>query len=263
MCVDSSSDMNTLADTLLRGGDPENPRQVREGGTFFRQFLPMSDALRYNMVISSRSLFELPDMATRLKTVDILWRKTSGYLVIVEAGTSAGFKLVQEARDYILSLNDAAGEEETVCGEGHVFSPCPHDKICPRFGISKLPLCNFSVNYKPLTLTKQQNSTSERFSYVVLKRGARHHNHQGEWPRLIQQPLRRSRHIICRTCTSYGSLRELISTKRRHGTECYSVCKNSDWGDLLPMVLPEPAQTPDEHTSEDGWSENFQEKEIL
>lgn len=259
--MDSSSDMNNLADTLLRGGDPENPRQVREGGTFFRQFLPMSDALRYNLVLSSRSLFELPDMATRLKVIDVLWRKTSGYLVIVEAGTSAGFKLVQEARDYILSLTDTARKKETACG--HVFSPCPHDKICPRFGYSKLPLCNFSVNYKPLTLTKGQTPNSDLFSYVVLKRGVRHHSDQGEWPRLIQQPLLRSRHIICRTCTSYGSLRELTSTKQRHGTECYSVCKSSDWGDLLPMVLPELTQTPEVDTSEDGWGENVQEKEIL
>ncbi|KAK3857999.1 hypothetical protein Pcinc_035778 [Petrolisthes cinctipes] len=266
VCVDASSDMNNLADTLLRRGDPENPRQVRGGGTFFRQFLPMSDALRYNLVLSSRSLLELPDIDTRLKIIDILWRKTSGYLVIVEAGTSAGFKIVQEARDYVLNLTQTTGEEEVACGDGHVFSPCPHDKICQRFDISRIPLCNFSVNYKPLTLTKNQNPTSDKFSYVIIKRGVRQQNHQEEWPRLIQQPLLRKRHAICRTCTSYGRLTELISTKRRHGSECYRVCKYSNWGDRLPVVLPEPTETPELDQSEDDLSENDesdQKKEIL
>lgn len=36
---------------------------------------------------------ELPSLQTRLETVLNLWNKTQNYLVIVEQGTNAGFKV--------------------------------------------------------------------------------------------------------------------------------------------------------------------------
>lgn len=237
--VDSSGDMNNLADTLLRGGDINNPLHVREGGTFFKQFLPLSNTHKYDLVLSSRSLFELPDMASRLRTIDVLWRKTSGYLIIVEAGTNEGYRLVLEARDYVLELSRRAYEEGESNPQGYVFSPCSHDKFCPRFFDGSETPCNFRVFYKPFAFGKDKNTEKDLFSYVVLKRGNRDETKE-QWPRLVRAPLHCNKHIICRTCTKYGMLQELTVTKRRHGSKCYSVCKKTSWGDLLPIVLPEP-----------------------
>lgn len=58
-------------------------------------------------------MFELPSLQTRLETILNLWNKTSGYLVVVEHGTNAGFKIINEIRDFILQLNS----------DCHVFSP--------------------------------------------------------------------------------------------------------------------------------------------
>lgn len=44
----------------------------------------------------------MPDAKTRLQTIQNLWNKCDRYLIIVEQGTNAGFKLVNEARDFIL-----------------------------------------------------------------------------------------------------------------------------------------------------------------
>lgn len=72
-------------------------------------------------------------MRSRLQTILNLWNKTAGYLVIVEHGTNAGFKVnrlifffykidknylqvVNEVRDYILNIKDETNK-------GHVFSP--------------------------------------------------------------------------------------------------------------------------------------------
>lgn len=239
MCVDSSADMNNLADSLLRGGNPNNDREVRPGGTFFKQFLPLSRLLKYDLVISSRSLFELPNMTSRLKIIDVLWRKTSGYLVLVEAGTNAGYKLLQEARDYILELSRQAREEGKSHPEGYVFAPCPHDKLCPKFLDGTRVPCNFEVPFKPLSFEKDQAPQKDRFTYVVLKRGKREESTEKNWPRLLESPLARKKHTICRTCTHSGTLRELTATKRKHSKECYELVRCSKWGDLLPVQLYE------------------------
>lgn len=239
VCVDRSADMNDTADKLLRGGNPDNPRHVRPGGTFFKQFLPQSDLLKYNLVIASRSLFELPDITSRLKTLDVLWRKTSGYLVLVEAGTNAGYKMVLEARDYILELSRLATEQGESHPEGYIFAPCPHDKFCPRFFDGTNIPCNFEVPFRPLSFKKSNTFHKDRYTYVVLKRGKREESTEKIWPRLVEEPMVRKKHTICRVCTQFGSLRELTATKRKHSKECYNLLRASNWGDMLPVQLSE------------------------
>lgn len=41
----------------------------------------------------SHTLLDLPSAKERLLSVDNLWRRTAGYLIIVEAGTNAGFQV--------------------------------------------------------------------------------------------------------------------------------------------------------------------------
>ncbi|KAK7075273.1 Methyltransferase-like protein 17, mitochondrial [Halocaridina rubra] len=236
VCVDSSVDMNNIADKLLRGGNIKDEPLVRKGGTFFKQYLPMSDTLKYDLVISSRSLFELPDMISRLRTIDVLWRKTNGYLVIVEAGTNAGYKLVLEARDYILALSSKS-EEDDINLHGHVFSPCSHDKFCPRYLDGKYIPCNFEVSYRPHTFHNNAKLQKDRYCYVVMRKGKRD---VGEnYPRMLQDAMLRKKHIICELCTKYGTIQTLTATKRKHSKECYDVLKYSRGGDLLPIVIPE------------------------
>ncbi|XP_066966107.1 ribosome assembly protein METTL17, mitochondrial [Macrobrachium rosenbergii] len=234
VCIDASEEMNTLADRLLRGGNITDERPIRPGGTFFKQYLPMSDVLKYDLVLSSRSLFELPNMESRLRTLDVLWRKTDGYLVVIEAGTNAGYKAVLEARDYILQLGKGA-EEESNSLQGHVFAPCPHEEFCPRYLDGTYIPCNFEVPYKPFNLSKNVDISKETFSYVVLKKGKSEDTKN--YPRLVKDPMLRKKHIICNVCTKFGTLKELVATKKKHSKECYNVMKHSKLGDLLPIML--------------------------
>lgn len=48
-----------------------------------------------------------------------LWNRCDGYLILVEQGSNAGFKLINEARDFILHLNEKS--ETKVLG--HAFAP--------------------------------------------------------------------------------------------------------------------------------------------
>lgn len=70
----------------------------------------------YDLVVSAYSLLEMPSFSARIETILKLWNKTQKYLIIVENGTNAGFKVVNEVRDYILQKQN----EHNI---GHVFSP--------------------------------------------------------------------------------------------------------------------------------------------
>lgn len=61
--------------------------------------------MKYDLVLSAYSLLDLPDTKTRLETLQTLWNKCDRFLVIVEQGTLAGFRVVNEARDFILYSN--------------------------------------------------------------------------------------------------------------------------------------------------------------
>jgi hypothetical protein len=49
--------------------------------------------LKYDVVVSAYTLLELPSARSRLETIISLWNKTNKYLIIVEQGTNAGFKV--------------------------------------------------------------------------------------------------------------------------------------------------------------------------
>lgn len=118
-CVDHSGHMNDLAELILRDGNEQKAVSLKN--VFYRQFLPASDEVhtflsyyieyltflsifqfKSHLILSAFTLNELPDMKTRLDTLLTLWKKCDGYFVLIENGTKAGFKLIEEARDLIL-----------------------------------------------------------------------------------------------------------------------------------------------------------------
>jgi ribosomal protein RSM22 (predicted rRNA methylase) len=48
--------------------------------------------LTYDLTTCCFTLLELPSAEARLTAVDNLWRKTEGFLVLIEEGTNAGFQ---------------------------------------------------------------------------------------------------------------------------------------------------------------------------
>ncbi|KOC61550.1 Methyltransferase-like protein 17, mitochondrial [Habropoda laboriosa] len=111
-CVDISSDIQKLSEYLITKATPAiNPNYI-----FYRQFLPSTSIRTYDIVVSAYSLLELLNQKARIETIMKLWQKTEQYLVIVEPGTRVGYKIINEARDFILNYGSEI--------EGaHVFSP--------------------------------------------------------------------------------------------------------------------------------------------
>ncbi|XP_035713073.1 methyltransferase-like protein 17, mitochondrial isoform X2 [Folsomia candida] len=226
LCADVSKEMNELAERLLRGGSMNNDHGFP--ALYFRQFLAQSFKVSYDLVVSAYSLMELPSLKHRLKALDILWKKTNNYLVIVEQGSSAGFKAIIEARDYILELDKGHKSELS-----HVFSPCPQESPCPRF-VHDDSTCNFYVKHQVLYPFHQDNTGTETFCYVVLKKGPRDPEDE-RWPRVVRDSMIRKKHCICRVCTNEGQLAEVLLTKNKHSQMLYRVGRKSKCGDLLPV----------------------------
>ncbi|KAM8960658.1 ribosome assembly protein METTL17, mitochondrial [Pelodytes ibericus] len=232
ICVDSSASMNKLSELVMKGGTESGGMHIP--GVYFRQFLPVSPKVQYDLVVSAYSLNELPSKVDREKTIQTLWRKTGGFLVLVENGTREGHQLLMEARETVLRKQD---KEIWDHRPPHVFAPCPHDLECPRLAEKFHVPCNFTQNYRPLHLSWNPPKHCEKFSFLILSRDL-----IGEagshWPRVISPVLRRPRHVHCHMCCADGKIHHDVITARRHGKDLYRCATKSEWGDCLPALVP-------------------------
>uniref|UniRef100_A0A8C6WJ86 Ribosome assembly protein METTL17, mitochondrial n=1 Tax=Neogobius melanostomus TaxID=47308 RepID=A0A8C6WJ86_9GOBI len=242
VCVDSAGPMNTLAERLLKGDDEKEEPHFKH--VYFRQFLPVTPKVQFDLVVSAFTLSELPKGANREDVVFTLWRKTSGYLVLVENGTREGHQILMEARDTLLNKQE---KEVFDSRPASVFAPCPHELMCPKLAQKPSLPCNFHQRYHTLSLPGQVPHLTEKFSYVILSRAGPKDSAVNpglnpgldsglDWARLIAPVQARSRHVHCRMCCSDGQLQHVVVTPRKHGRDMYRCARSSEWGDQVPMI---------------------------
>ncbi|KAK0145139.1 Methyltransferase-like protein 17, mitochondrial [Merluccius polli] len=266
VCVESSGPMNVLAERLLKGTvkktlspasasvnswfsfenifvwrstDDNQNAQPHIKQVYFRQFLPVSPKVQFDLVVGAFSLSELASKKDRVETLLTLWRKTSSYLVLVENGTKEGHQILMEARDTLLKTQEQKALDSRTAS---VFAPCPHEMMCPK--LARLPTvpCNFNQHYHPLPLPGSPVRQTETFSYVILSRLDRKEAGAGQdWARLVAPVLRRPRHVHCHTCHPDGQLHHEVVTRKKHGRDVYRCARSSDWGDQLPIIQQEAA----------------------
>ncbi|XP_021567244.1 methyltransferase-like protein 17, mitochondrial isoform X1 [Carlito syrichta] len=245
MCVDSSAAMLDLAEKLLKDGSDSGEPHIP--GVFFRQFLPVSPKVQFDVIVSAFSLSELPSKADRTEVIQTLWRKTSHFLVLVENGTKAGHRLLMDARDLVLKVREKSPLDPR---PGFVFAPCPHELPCPQLTASKPLACSLSQAYHPIPFSWNKKPREERFSMVILARGAP--EEANRWPRITQPILKRPRHVHCHLCCPDGHMQHAVITARQHGRDLYRCARVSSWGDLLPVITaselsPSSAEDPPEN----------------
>ncbi|MGW0081586.1 small ribosomal subunit Rsm22 family protein [Streptomyces sp. NPDC003393] len=140
-------------------------------------------------------------------------------VVVVEAGTPAGYARVIEARDRLV----AAGF--------HIAAPCPHSAACPI--VPGTDWCHFSARVSRSSLHRQVKGGSlayedEKFSYVAATR-------LPVTPapaRVVRRPQIRKGQVLLDLCEPDEQLRRRTITKR-HG-DLYRAARDADWGDPWP-----------------------------
>ncbi|RUS75921.1 hypothetical protein EGW08_016309 [Elysia chlorotica] len=233
-CVDENLHMNTIARLLLQNGN-EQEKVMSISGVHFRNFGPSPMQNKFSMVVSAYNLMEQSSPEDRSQIVQDLWKMTDSYLVLIEIGTGAGFKLVHEAREILLQLSEEGGDENTE--SGHVFAPCPHDKACPKTRMKNQP-CLTECAMKNLDFSKknmpEKPKTNIRYSYLIMKKRPRQNDKA--WPRVLHQ-IKAQRHTHCHLCLPCGELQHVIISKAKYERHLYSCARHVDQGDFLPVSL--------------------------
>jgi ribosomal protein RSM22 (predicted rRNA methylase) len=266
--VDTSGEMGEMARLLRQAEEEEEGGRETITGVYFRQYLPTSNKVQYDLVTSCYALGDIASHGIKKLSLAALWRKTKSYLVLVELGNDTGFRNILEARDMILDApnwitNDSASSstdhdiEDTL--EGHVFAPCPHSHRCPLMtaasatdeGATKATMggpCRFgqrvALDLSNREILKHKGHNIEAFSYVILKKG-RHNPSNEQYSRLLSPVKKRSRHILTQQCCPDGSVRQVIYTKSKDGT-MYRLGREGSWGDMLPYS--QDGENSDTHT---------------
>ncbi|MGX1221557.1 small ribosomal subunit Rsm22 family protein [Streptomyces ambofaciens] len=144
-------------------------------------------------------------------------------VVIVEAGTPAGYARVIEARDRLI-------------GAGfRVAAPCPHSAACPI--VPGTDWCHFAARVSRSSLHRQVKSGSlayedEKFSYVAATREAV----ETAPSRVVRRPQIRKGQVLLDLCEPDEQLRRRTVTKR-HG-DLYKAARDAAWGDSWPAEEP-------------------------
>jgi len=202
----------------------------------------------------------------RLKTVQSLWYnvKPGGFLILVERGTIHGYTAINEAREnllYRIAVFDEANKEndddsiknnddDTLKEDddsplnkryspAHIFSPCPHDAICPKKQLN-IP-CRISTRYRPLQIFDLQRNVPDykttQMSYIVVKKSERDKNDiYGTWPRVIEPIIDRRHHQHVRLCCPNGEYVNVPITKNKHGAALHRLSHHAAPGDLFPVI---------------------------
>ncbi|KAF9287620.1 37S ribosomal protein S22 [Mortierella alpina] len=268
--VDTSMAMLETAEEIL---DIKSSKGTPIQNVTFKPFMSHgAQAAKYDIVMSAFTLSELTTPALRKSTLEHLWNLTNDMLILIDRGTPSGFKMLAEAREQILGLDDdrivvkpkydAYGvqlpEEAPPKREpAHVLAPCPHDKVCPMYATlaRDSQWCHFSQKVqRPDFLRKtkhsKENFEDAKYTYVILRKGARpvftppalvdaieptQQPIEANTSTPTVPPLKKDGHVVIDTCGTNGFLERIIIPKSQ-GKIPYRDARKAMWGDLFPHL---------------------------
>lgn len=164
------------------------------------------------LIIASYALGELnPDI--RDTVVDRAW-KAAQVLVIIEAGSTEGFRTVLALRDRLLAKG------------AHMIAPCPHTGPCP---MPNTDWCHFAARLERSSLHRQlkQGTLSyedEKFSYVALSKTPA----PTAPTRIIRRPTHNPGLVELTLCR--GSAIETHHVRKRD-KEKFRAARHASWGE--------------------------------
>lgn len=176
----------------------------------------ISSASPADLVTLAYVLDEL-EPADRSKLVDALWTATRGVLVIVEPGTTAGWRRILDARAQLIGAG------------AHIIAPCPHAHACP---IAEPDWCHFSARVARSRVHRLAKGgevpwEDEKFAYLIASRTPA----VASPARVLSPPLGAKGRVELKLCQPDGQATHRLVTRREGDT--FKQARRADWGDLF------------------------------
>lgn len=173
--------------------------------------LSLSDLVTLAYVLDELS----PEQGAKL--VDLLWSLTSGVLVIVEPGTTAGWRRILNARTQLIATG------------ANILAPCPHALACP---IVEPDWCHFAARVARSRVHRLAKEAEvpwedEKYIYLAASRDAA----SARPARVLSPPESGSGRVKLKLCQPDGTLAYRLVT-RREG-DSFKQARRSDWGDTF------------------------------
>lgn len=169
-----------------------------------------------DLVLMAYVLDELAP-AARPPLIERLWSLTGGVLLLVEPGTTGGWKRILAARDQLVGLG------------AHLLAPCPHRAACP---LTPPDWCHFAARVARSRLHRETKGGSvpwedEKFIYLAASRVAG----TEAAARVLAPPHQSKAGIGLKLCQPDGTQAQQSVAKRDGGA--FKVARKLRWGDSL------------------------------
>ena len=153
----------------------------------------------------------------RAALVARLWSLSRQTLLIVEPGTTAGWRRILEAR------------QQLVANGAHILAPCPHALACP---ISEPDWCHFAARVQRSRIHRLAKEAEvpwedEKFIYLAASRTPATVNVS----RVLDRPESASGRVNLKLCQPDGTATHRLIT-RREG-EAFRRARRVDWGEVF------------------------------
>jgi len=177
----------------------------------------LSDLAPRDLVLLAYVLDELAP-AARDPLVERLWQLTGDTLVIVEPGTTEGWKRILQARALLIDAG--------AC----LLAPCPHSRPCPLVAPD---WCHFSARVARSRQHREAKGGTvpwedEKFIYLAASR----HAPSQYLPRIIAPAQIQKSGAILKLCQPGGEAAS--QTFARRNRELFQSVRRLDWGDAFP-----------------------------
>ena len=219
--LDSNRAFLDMAQTLAA----EGPGPLRDA-TLQRADLAAAGAdwPRADLVVASYALAEIAP-ARQAQTLAALWTACEGLLVLVEPGTTEGWRRILAAREGLLAQG------------ARLLAPCPHAQACPLTGPEAAAgdWCHF-VQRLPRSrdhrLAKGAEAPFEDEKFIYLAAARPHLEVIAAGPRILAPPRSAKPGLTFKLCTPEGRLENRQVGKRDKAA--FALARRADWGDTLP-----------------------------
>lgn len=190
--------------------EPHFAQTVWTQANFVQHSLPESDLVTASYALSEISASELEVLLPKI------WKSVRQYLILIEPGTPYGFRVIRQARDFLLK------------NQAFILAPCQHTQSCP---LAHQGWCHFSERInrskeERLIKEAQLSYEDEKFSYLIVAKENHPVLYQGT---IIHTPQKGSGHIHLSLCTAEGLQKQTISKKQG---DLYRQVKKAEWGDF-------------------------------